>query len=216
MKHMRCPHCLVAFHATSEGYLIGQDKDYIWNMDWVTCPNCLKFIINLNQYINYQGSQVFRKGSMVYPKGISRAPLSAAVPMIYAQDYKEACSVLSDSPKASAALSRRCLQNLLRDVQKVKPRDLSNEIQEVLDKKVLPSYLAEAIDAIRNIGNFAVHPNKSNNTGAIVDVESGEAEWMLEVLEGLFDFYFVQPDILQKKKDALNKKLVDTGKPQMK
>lgn len=63
---------------------------------------------------------------------------------------------------------------------------------------------------------FAAHPNKSLSTGAIVDVEPGEAEWMLDVLEGLFDFYFVQPDILQKKKDALNKKLADAGKPPMK
>lgn len=31
--------------------------------------------------------------------------------------------------------------------------------------------------------------------------------------EGLFDFYFVQPAILRKKRDALNKKLADAGKP---
>jgi hypothetical protein len=216
MKQMKCPHCLVAFHATSESHTIGQDKDCSWQVEWVTCPNCLKFIIILKQYILYQGSWVFRNGSIVYPKGISRAPLSTVVPEKYAQDYKEACLVLSDSAKASAALSRRCLQNLLRDVQKVKPQDLSKEIQEVLDMKLLPSHLANAIDAIRNIGNFAAHPNKSLNTGAIIDVEPEEAEWTLEVLEGLFDFYFVQPDILQKKKDALNKKLVDTGKPPMK
>ena len=47
------------------------------------------------------------------------------------EDYKEACLVLSDSPKASAALSRRCLQNLLRGAAGVKPGDLSIEIQQV-------------------------------------------------------------------------------------
>jgi hypothetical protein len=103
---------------------------------------------------------------------------------------------------------------ILRDVAKVKPSDLSKEIDEVLPR--LPSHLAEAIDAIRNIGNLAAHPSKSTNTGAVVDVEPGEAEWLLEVLEGLFDFYFIQPAILQKKRDALNQKLADAKKPPMK
>jgi hypothetical protein len=44
----------------------------------------------------------------------------------------------------------------------------------------------------------------------------GEAEWLLDVLEGLFDFYFVQPALLKAKRDALNKKLKDAGKPAMK
>ncbi len=213
---MKCPHCLVAIHASPEIQSIGEDKDYRWKLVKVECPNCLKFIIYLQQYASDGINEEFKDDFLVYPKGISRPPLSTVVPDIYAQDYKEASLVLSDSAKASAALSRRCLQNLLRDVQKVKRQDLSKEIQEVLDMKVLPSYLANAIDAIRNIGNFAAHPNKSINTGTIIDVKPGEAEWMLEVLEGLFDFYFVQPDILQKKKDALNKKLVDAGKSPMK
>lgn len=195
---------------------MGQDKDYNWSVEYETCPNCLKYIISLKQLIIVQHAWKEKNKLLVYPKGISRAPLSTVVPEIFAKDYKEACLVLADSPKASAALSRRCLQNLLRDVQKVKPQDLSREIQEILDKRILPSHLAEPIDAIRQIGNFAAHPNKSLGTGEIVDVEPGEAEWMLNVLEGLFDFYFVQPDIMQKKKDALNKKLADAGKPSMK
>jgi len=44
-------------------------------------------------------------------------------------------------------------------------------------------------------------------------VEAGEAEWNLDTLEGLFDFYFVQPAVLQAKKEALNKKLSGAGKP---
>ena len=98
------------------------------------------------------------------------------------------------------------MQHLLRDEGKNKERrDLFDQIGEVIP--TLPSHLADAIDAVRNIGNFAAHPMKSTNTGEIVDVEPGEAEWNLEVLEGLFDFYFVQPALLQKKKAALNAKL---------
>ena len=80
----------------------------------------------------------------------------------------------------------------------------------------LPSHLAGAIDAIRNLGNFAAHPLKDTNTGEIVDVEPGEAEWLLDVLEQLFDFYFVQPEVLGRKRDELNEKLEAAGKPPMK
>ena len=112
---------------------------------------------------------------MVWPKGTSRAPVSMEVPPEIVEDYKEACLVLSDSPKASAALSRRCLQNLLRTAAGVKHGDLNSEIQQVLDAGKLPAQIAEDIDAVRHIGNFAAHPNKSNSTGEVVPVEPQEA-----------------------------------------
>jgi hypothetical protein len=108
------------------------------------------------------------------------------------------------------------LQHILREKANVKPSDLAREIDEVLASQTLPSHLSEAIDAIRNIGNFAAHPIKSTNTGEILPVEPGEAEWTLDVLDGLFDFYFVQPTLLKQKRDALNAKLQAAGKPLIK
>jgi Domain of unknown function (DUF4145) len=160
--------------------------------------------------------RIIRWKTQVRPKGSSRPPCAKEVPEHLANDYSEAYLVIPDSAKASAALSRRCLQALLREAAKVKPSDLSNEIQQVLDSKTLPSYMAESIDAVRNIGNFAAHPMKSQHTGDILDVEPGEAEWNLEVLESLFDFYFVQPAILKGKRAALDAKLSEAGKPPMK
>ena len=129
------------------------------------------------------------------------------------------------------SFSAHSLQNILREKavlkifdlktgvtesKAVKPGDLSNEIQQVLDNGNLPTPVAEAIDAVRNIGNFAAHPNKSLVTGEIVDVESGEAELNLDVIESLFDYYFVQPVKLKGKLDKLNEKLGNTGKPPIK
>jgi len=108
------------------------------------------------------------------------------------------------------------LQNLLREVAKVKPGNLADEIQQVLDSGKLPSWIAESIDAVRNIGNFAAHPLKSSATGEVLPVEPGEAEWNLDVLESLFDFYFVQPALIKAKRDALDKKLAEAKKPPMK
>jgi uncharacterized protein DUF4145 len=119
---------------------------------------------------------------LIRPKASGRPPVSPEVPNEYAEDYNEACLVLADSTKASAALSRRCLQFLLRDKAKVKHQDLVKEIQELLDRGTLPSHIADSLDAVRNIGNFAAHPIKSKSTGEIVPVETGEAEWNLNVL----------------------------------
>lgn len=210
---MKCPHCLNSYHPQVQQYKLGDDKDYIWFLNWQKCPSCGKFIIDLNTYL-FSGE--FKSRFLVYPKAISRTPLPSDVPEEFAKDYREACLVIADSPKASAALSRRCLQNILREKAKVKHQDLSKEIDDVLSSKQLPSFLAEGIDAVRIIGNFAAHPIKSTNTGEIVDVETGEAEWLLDLLEGLFDFYFISPAELQRKKEALNKKLADAGKPPMK
>jgi len=85
---------------------------------------------------------------------------ASEVTKIFAEDYIEACLVISDSPKASAALSKRCLQNILREVAKVKPGNLYNEIQQVIDSGNLPSYIVDAIDAVRNIGNLLHTPLK--------------------------------------------------------
>src|SRR6185369_1892775 len=68
------------------------------------------------------------------------------------------------------------------------------------------------LDAVREVGNFAAHPIKSTNSGEIVDVEPGEAELNLEVLEMLFDWYFTAPKLVQKRIDSINTKLADAGK----
>lgn len=222
---MKCPHCLVEFHPSSATINIGRDVDDGWAVIKDLCPNpkCKKLVlylvnaattgIGVSWHINHK---IIKKSILIWPKGISRSPVSPAVPKEFADDYTEACLVLTDSAKASAALSRRCLQRLLRDTAKVKPGNLADEIQQVIDSGKLPSHLVEAIDVIRNIGNFAAHPIKSKSTGEIVPVEPGEAEWNLDVLESLFDFYFVQPEVLKSKKAALNKKLRDAGKKDMK
>ena len=69
------------------------------------------------------------------------------------------------------------------------------------------SLLEEKRDVVREIGNLAAHPTKDQNTGQILPVEPAEAEWNLDVLEGLLDHYFVKPDVAQRRNDAINQKL---------
>jgi len=48
-----------------------------------------------------------------------------------------------------------------------------------------------------------------------VAVEPHEAEWSLNILESLFDFYFDHPARAKAKRDALNAKLQNMGRPPM-
>ncbi|MEN6568037.1 MAG: DUF4145 domain-containing protein [Veillonellales bacterium] len=83
---------------------------------------------------------------------------------------------------------------------------ISKEIDQLLKRSIFPQEIANSIDAIRSIGNFAVHPSKSQHTGEIVPVEPEEAEWCLEVLEAMFDFYFVKRAEEQERREKLNQK----------
>jgi hypothetical protein len=212
---MKCPHCLQSFHDSPSSQALGQDNFANWAVIYRKCPECGRYVIELRKQVVQLG-RAATTFLPAYPRAISRAPLDPVVTGPYASDYNEACLTLADSPKASAALSRRCLQHILEDKAGVKKGNLANEIQQVIDSGKLPSHLAESLDTVRTTGNFAAHPTKSTASGEVIDVEPGEAEWNLDVLESLFDFYFVQPALLAKKRAALGAKLKDAGKPPLK
>lgn len=219
---MKCPHCHTEFHDTPVTVPMGEDHEAHWAIVRRTCPACQRLVLELVAAEMVTGSgagELFYNPHLRYlvrPRLPSRPAPPPEVPEDFAADYRDAASVLADSPKASAALSRRCLQHLLREKAGVKPHDLAKEIDEVIASGKLPSHLAEAIDAVRNIGNFAAHPIKSTSSGEVLPVEPGEAEWNLDVLDGLFDFFFVQPELLKKRRAALNSKLSSAGKPPVK
>ena len=218
---MRCLHCHVEFHPDEKLIHLGKDVDGYWAITRFDCPSCKRMNLFLVKGTAPGGipNGLFTKRSAaapIRPKGSGRPPSPPEVPTRIAEDYTEACVVLVDSPKASAALSRRCLQHLLRDAAGVTAGNLADEIQQVIDGGSLPSHLVEMVDVVRTIGNFAAHPIKSQRTGQIIPVEAGEAEWNLDVLEALFDFYYVQPAVAAGKRAALNAKLKEAGKKPMK
>jgi hypothetical protein len=183
-------------------------------IQWVQCPSCDKYIITLQEgmYANVSpASWVSSDEHVLWPVASQRAPVPSEVPPTIKNDYEEAALVAPLSAKASAALSRRGLQAVLVDAGHADPiSSLAQQIDQV--RPALPSTIADALDQVRLIGNFAAHVQKSVNTGTVIDVEPGEAEWNLDVLDMLFDNYYVKPAEVQRRKDALNKKLQEAGK----
>ena len=180
------------------------------------CPNCSGCTINLVLLAVGYDKEAYR--SQVYPRGGKFPPAPAEVPDPISADYNEANEVLPLSPKASAALSRRCLQAILAS-QGYASNNLLKQITDVLEEnvasKAVPTALRENIDAIRNFGNFSAHPITDKSTLQIVDVEDGEAEWCLEILLDMFDHFYVAPAKAAERRAALSQKLTSAGKPPM-
>lgn len=226
---MICPHCSTAvkFEWSSEGPIknVSDNRGYFLIYD--TCPSCEEVVVYLslchyeysNAYYaiseNDEGDWDIISEQMIFPNK-SKFSFPEHIPEKYLSDYEESVKVLSASPKASAALSRRLLQLILREEYKISKRNLSDEIEAFLNLEGIPSHLTDAIDAVRNIGNLAAHPTKNLNTGEIVNIEPGEAEWLIEVIEALFDFCFVQPKKLKQRREELDLKLIELGKPLLK
>ena len=137
---MECPHCLKTIHVTeriqsnlslhSAGTALvayaGHDGRHHWWLEKIICPACDEFILTVVfsndrvEHIRGQSRSSFPDAATeqkipVWPRHTGRSPVPAEVPDEFKRDYQEACLVLTDSSNASAALSRRCLQFILRE-----------------------------------------------------------------------------------------------------
>jgi Domain of unknown function (DUF4145) len=167
----------------------------LWLDTYVTvCPNgeCREYIIEATLY-KTQRVQGYREQAepplmrwQLRPKS-KAIPLPSYIPSPLVTDYEEACLILNDSPKASATLSRRCLQGIIRDFWGITKDRLIDEIRELKSK--VDSSTWSAIDAVRSIGNIGAHMEK--DISLIVDVDPGEAEVLIQLLETLFKDWYV-------------------------
>lgn len=121
------------------------------------------------------------------------------VPAAILVDYKESCLIRDLSPKASATLSRRCIQGMIRDFWGVKERRLVDEI-EAISEKVDPTTWS-AIDAVRKIGNIGAHMEK--DIDLIVDVDPDEAQLLISLVETLIQDWYVARHERQQRMDSI-------------
>lgn len=213
---MKCPHCTIHFAeewVESWIYKHRGQGGVIAKSRVCQCPACSDHVIDLG-FPTEDG--LVAEWSGFYPRGANRGPVPPEVPTMIAADYVEACNVLPISAKASAALSRRCLQAMLR-AHGYKAKDLAKEIDLLLNeadtRKAIPETLRVTIDGVRNFGNFSAHPITDVTSLQIIDVEEHEAEWCLEILEECFQHFYVRPAAALARKAALDAKLAQGGKP---
>ena len=80
---------------------------------------------------------------------------------------------------------------MIRDFWGVKAKNLVDEIDLIKDKISADEY--RVLNGIRRLGNIGAHMEKDVNT--IVDIDPGEAQKLIKVLELLFkDWYIARHD----------------------
>jgi len=210
-----CPYCgrpQVAtdtnFHRSSHELYVGDPTEGPVGITVraIAClnPQCKR--LSLDVYLRKRDGSDFREtlGEWQLLPESSALPQPDFIPQVLRDDYYEACRIHHLSPKASATLSRRCLQGMIRDFCKIAEGTLAAEINKLdalvkaghAPAGVLPETV-EAIDHVRSIGNIGAHMEKDINV--IVDVEPDEAQSLIHLIEMLFQEWYAARDARQKK-----------------
>ena len=151
-------------------------------LEFYHCPNCDEYTI----FAHGVGTSVTDVNMPIRPCSAAKQ-FPKYIPQPIREDYEEACSVLNLSPKASATLARRCLQGMIRDYWGIVKSRLFDEISALKDK-VQPD-LWQAIDSLRQLGNIGAHMEK--DTDLIVDIDPGEAEKLIKLIELLMQEWYI-------------------------
>jgi hypothetical protein len=85
-------------------------------------------------------------------------------------------------------------------------KDLSKEIDLLLDDadpgRAVTHRLRETVDAIRKLRNASARPIDDRTALLAVEVDPREAAWCLEVIEDLFEHFYVSPAAAKAQMDA--------------
>lgn len=194
MSSFQCPYCTVVMPVTSDtlstrtpSFSSLDDKHYGRTessllIKFYKCPSC-------NQYsIHVSGT-----GTKVSDINMNIRPISMAkqfpnyIPQAIRDDYEEACAIVSLSPKASATLSRRCLQGMIRDFHGIDDNNLAKAIGKL--EGLIPAPQWKVIDGVRRIGNIGAHMEKDINL--IVDIDPSEADKLIKLIEHLLEQWYI-------------------------
>jgi hypothetical protein len=196
---MECRHCGADFEATPHKFALGIDQDGTWQVSNTRCPTCDRLIVSV---CSAEG-----KTFPALPAGVVRAELSEDVPAELAAEYWTAAQVLVYSEEASAAISRRLLQRVLAARAGAGYGGLAEQIQRAVASPAMPDYLKEALETLAKVAKLESGTAKSYRCDALAPVSDGEAEWFLDVLKPLFEFYYVQPARLRRKRYAIEERI---------
>ncbi len=207
-----CPHCSHSQVATDANhrsevwapFVGGAAKDRVGTFSYMTrCLNaeCSKItlVIAKHRAIAGQNGPALAGDALetwrLIPES-SAKPQPDYIPAPLREDYLEACRIRDLSPKASATLARRCLQGMIRNFCGIAENTLDQEIKALktaIDNEKAPRGVThesvDAIDNVRKVGNIGAHMEK--DIDLIVDIDTGEAQLLIELIETLFEEWYV-------------------------
>lgn len=140
-----CPFCRVFAHQVWENMFIHQRVATLLPIESSVCAHCQK-------------RAYWIAGRMIFPDEAPIEPAHPDLPEECLQDYEEARSVFSRSPRAAAALLRLSLQKLMPHLGEA-GKNINSDIKSLVSKG-LPALVQKALDYCRVVGNNAVHPGE--------------------------------------------------------
>lgn len=148
-------------------------EEPIANHKWeiLACPVCDKVnILEISNYyceeeivgVDIQGDPIFDtpdRISRIFPQvDLSIPEPHVDLPHEVGDDYIEAYRIFNRSPRGASALLRLAIQKLCKALGE-SGKDINSDIAKLV-KKGMPSHIQQALDIVRVIGNFAVHPGE--------------------------------------------------------
>lgn len=145
---------------------------------------------------SYTGKHI-KTWSLVPPSNAKSFPVQ--LPPQVLEDYRESCLIVDSSPKLAAALSRRCLSEMIRDFWKVQPGSLGDEFRQI--KGSVDPLTWETIESVRQTGMIGA---RMDIEGAqIVDTEPGEAKLLIGLIETLVEDWYVAREERRKRLETI-------------
>ena len=191
----KCPYCPVTFPLTNDTYRksslsrYGNSSASPYDSQicivFFECPSCGKISIS----VHGEGKDVKSINTFIQPMSLA-TQFPNYVPQQIRSDYEEAYSIVSLSPKASATLSRRCIQSMIRDFWGIKKSKLVDEIVALAENDKVPAEQRKILHALRNIGNIGAHPEVDINL--IIDIQPDDAKKLLKVIELLIKQWYIE------------------------
>lgn len=114
--------------------------------------------VNVSTCYNCKEISIWIYDKLVYPVRGEAPPANPDLPPDIRDDYDEASAILDLSPRGAAALMRLCIQKLC--IYLDQPGKNLNDDIAALVRAGLDVRVQRALDAVRVIGNSAVHPGK--------------------------------------------------------
>ena len=231
---MKCPVCgehspaawksfqVPAYVGATHAIRSGADDDGEISVDWMHCANeeCKEAVVRIHETTTRYVQHVPLRDTDTWvarPRfGESLRPVDPLVPPSYRRDYLESAAILDTSHRMSAVLARRILGDLLREYGGQDHRRLDRQIDDFVED-AHPSRLTESLHHFREVGNFGAHTQAAREAGdgelpEIIDVDRDEAEWTLDLVDRLFDYFIVQPARDKAFRKSIDEKIERAGR----
>ena len=214
-----CPYCQTKTTINNDKLVedkikyVEEKQDKMLEISLITCPNesCERTTIIMKDYfLQFSFNRGYEKiGKAIREKRIepefSYIHYPDYIPEQVRQDYEEACKIVSLSPKASATLSRRCLQGMIRDFHNITRKNLVDEINAIQNDLGIDIF--NALHSLHSIGNIGAHPESDINL--IVEIDKGEAQKLIKFIELLMDKWYIKREEERKMLEEINQIAID-------